>query len=107
MLIVSKEAVHALSDHELVASAHVIVCKHVELKLPLTRWEQQFCAGVTEAYKLTPLVSWMQRKCLREIVLKIGVVLQLRAEADAALRKAEGLAFADEAQSALVEVFGP
>jgi len=84
----TKEDVYRLSDHQLVVAGHIIQAKAEDLKLTLTRWEKELCAGVVQQYTLRPSISWKQRKALREVVYKTTLILQHRADFSEELRKA-------------------
>lgn len=76
---VSRQDVWELSDSALVRAGHVLASKADELQLPMSQWTKRFVLNVAEQFLYQPLISWKQRRLLRQIVEEMSGILYHRA----------------------------
>jgi hypothetical protein len=86
--VITQAAVYDLPDRQLVLATALLADRHVALQLPLTAWELSFIKTVSTRFALEPVVSWKQRRVLRDIVLKYSHLLEYRAEFNVELHAA-------------------
>lgn len=82
-----KEA-YDLSDGRLVIAAKLLRSRAAALQLSFSPWELSFVDGVLSTYRLSPQLSWRQRRALRLLVDRLTGELQHRQEFDKELQQA-------------------
>lgn len=86
--MIGRREIYDLDDRRLVTAMALIESRAAALELPLTPWELGFARGIVERYKMSPRVSWKQRREMRRILEKTAEALEHRAAFTSELRAA-------------------